>query len=181
MPYYGTGSSGGGEGGGTNDHRLLGGRSDANQHPAAAISVTTIGPLGAGAGNVQQALETLAETGGWTEINPTAAVPIGAFKAVAFRPDGLLEPADHDNAVHPSRLAGVTLASAISGTAARVCAGGLARFNGWTWTPGASVFVGRNGDLTQTVPVTGFAQPIGNALGPDAIQVRIGQPVRRDA
>ena len=178
MPYYGGG--GGSGGGGTSDHRILAGRSDANQHPAAAVSVTTIGPLGTGAGTVQRALEMLADRNDAEEIAVSAAVAIGIGKAVAFRQDGTVEPADHDNPAHLSRLAGITLASASAGTAARVRACGSVQFDGWNWTPGAPVFVGRNGDLTQTPPATGFVQSVGMALGRDVLWVHIGTAIRRN-
>ena len=177
MPYYGGGGTSGS--GGTNDHRLLAGRSDANQHPASAVAVAPIPAIGTEPGTVQQALEALADRGA-EEITPVAAVAVGAFKAVAFRADGRIEPASHDNPAHCSRLAGVTLAAVAAGATARVSVNGLVRSGGWTWTPGAPVFVGANGDLTQTAPATGFAQPIGTAVAVDAIQVRIGQAVRRD-
>ena len=177
MPYYGGGSGTGG--GGTNDHRLLAGRSDVNQHPATAVSVTAIGPLGSNPVTVQAALEALAETGGWTETNPTAAIAIGAYKAVAFRSDGQIEPADHDNPAHPSRLAGITLASVTAGAEARVCAMGAVKFGGWSWIPGAPVFIGTNGDMAQAPPETGFVQHIGFALGRDALLVQIERSIRR--
>ncbi len=178
MPYYGVV---GGGGDGTNDHRLLTGRADAGQHPAAAIAVAPIGALGADAATVQEALAALAERGGAGEIAPVAAVAVGGFKAVAFRPDGTIEPADHDNPAHFGRLAGVTLAPAAAGAAARVSVNGLVRFNGWNWTPGAAVFAGKNGGLARTPPATGFAQPLGHAVAADAVQVRIGPSVKRDA
>jgi len=177
MPYYGGAATG--SGGGTNDHRLLAGRSDANQHPAAAVSVAPIATIGAETGTVQMALEALAKRGGAEEITPVAAVAVGAYKAVAFRADGRIEPAGHDNPAHLSRLAGVTLASVLAGATARVSVNGLVRFNGWNWTSGAPVFVGKGGDLTQTPPVTGFVQQIGIATGADALLVGLGIPIRR--
>jgi len=176
MPYYGV-VSGDGGGGGTNDHRLLAGRSDANQHPAAAVAIAPIATLGTE--TVQGALEALAERGGAEEITPVAAVAVGAYKAAAFRANGQIEPASHDNPAHLSRLAGITLTSAAAGAVARVSVNGLVRFNGWAWTPGAPVFVGKNGDLTEMPPVTGFVQQIGIATGADALLVGVGIPIRR--
>ena len=176
MPYYGIAGDGGG---GTNDHRLLAGRTDANQHPAAAVAVAPVDALGTAA-TVQDALERLAERGGGVEeITPVAAVAIGAFKAVAFRPDGTIEPADHDNPAHLSRIAGITLATAAAGTTARVSVNGLVRFNGWNWTPGAPVFAGLAGDMTQVPPETGCIQHIGFALGRDSLLVQIERSIRR--
>jgi len=178
MAYYG-GSCGGHGGGGTTDHRLLFGRSEANQHPADAVSIATIGPLGVDAKTVQGALEALAERDGSREIRPFAAVAVGIYKAVAFRADGAVEPADHETPAHCSRLAGVTLASAATGAEARVCAEGPVQFNGWNWTPGAPVFVGRAGDLIQIPPETGFVQHIGFALGRDSLLIQIERSIRR--
>jgi len=175
MVYYG----GGGGGTGVTDHRLLAGRSEVNQHPAAAVSITAIGPLGMGGGTVQGALEALAEREAPSEIRPIAGVAIGIYKAAAFRGDGAVEPADHETPAHCSRLAGIATASAAAGAEARVCAGGPVRFDGWSWTPGAPVFVGKGGGLTQTPPETGFVQHIGFALGRDSILVQIERSIRR--
>lgn len=175
MSYYGVF----GGGGGTSDHRLLAGRSEASQHPAAAVTITAIGPLGADAATVQGALEALAERNGSREIRPVAAVALGIYKAVAFRVDGSVEPADHETPAHCSRLAGVALASASAGAEARICVEGPVRFNGWNWTPGAPVFVGRAGDLTQVPPESGFAQHMGFALGRDSLLVQIERSIRR--
>ncbi len=173
------GCAGGGGGTGTNDHRLLTGRSDANQHPAASVSVAPIALIGADADTVQAALARLAERSGSEEISPVAAVAIGGFKAVALRTDGAVEPADHDNPAHLSRVAGVTLAAAEAGAPARVCVDGPVRFDGWVWTPGAPVFVGKNGDLTQTPPATGFVQHVGFAVGRDTVLIQIERSIRR--
>jgi hypothetical protein len=176
MPYYGVI---GGGGNGTSDHRLLSGRSDASQHPASAVAVSPIQVIGPNAGTVQETLEWLADQGGRKEISPVAAIAIGIYKAAAFRADGQIEPADHDNPAHLSRLAGITLASATAGTATRVCVSGPVRFIGWNWQPGAPVFVGRNGELAQTPPETGFVQHIGFALGRDSLLVQIERAIRR--
>ena len=177
MPYYGIAGDGGS--GGNNDHRLLVGRQDANQHPAAAVSVAPIGPLDTESATVQQALEALAGRGGAEEITAVATVAVGAFKAVAFRPDGKIEPADHANPAHLSRVAGITAASAATGAEAKVRVSGLLSFNGWSWVPGRPVYVGINGGLTQTPPVTGFVQQIGIATGVDALLAGLGILIRR--
>ncbi len=177
MSYY-----GGGGAAGVSDHRLLSGRADAGQHPAAAVSfdpAPLAGMVGGDLATVQHALEALARRGGAEEIAPVAAVALGGFKAVAFRDDGRVEPADHDHPAHVSRLAGVTLAAAEADTEARVCLDGPVRFNGWSWTPGAPVFVGRSGALTQTPPKTGFVRHIGFASGRDSLLVRLEPPIRR--
>jgi hypothetical protein len=127
---------------------------------------------------VQLALEKLAEREP-DEISPIAAVAIGAYKAVAFRVDGTVELADCENPAHSTRMAGITLSAAISGDPVRVRAGGKASFNGWNWPPGAPVFVGRNGALTDYPPETGFVQHLGFALGSDTILVALGTCVER--
>lgn len=176
MSYYG---GGGGGGGGVTDHRLLAGRSEPGQHPAEAIDVSPITVIGADAVTVQSALERLAERSGTEAVRAVAAVAVGFGKAVAFREDGRIEPADHDTPSHCSRLAGVTLASATAGTEARVCVDGPVQCPGRTWIPGAPMFVGRKGDLTQTPPATGFVQHLGFALGRDSLLVQAKQAIRR--
>ena len=110
MPYYGGGSGGAGDG--VTDHQLLSGRSAGNQHPATAVSVSPMELLGAEPTTVQSALAALAEKSGATVITAIAGVAIDDRSVVAFRSDDQVEPADHDNAAHQSRLAGIALESA---------------------------------------------------------------------
>ena len=182
MPYYGL-TGGTGDGGGTNDHRLLAGRQDANQHPASAIAVEAAPSAGIPeAGSLQNILERMAPgaDSGERDISAIAAVAIGAYRAVAFRADGRLEPANHDNPAHLGRVAGITAASAAAGESAKARVSGILSFNGWNWSPGRPVYVGAGGGLTQTPPATGFVQQIGVAAGADALLVGLGILIRRN-
>jgi hypothetical protein len=178
MPYFGGGS--GGSGSGSSDHRVLSGRSDANQHPATSVSVSPITLIGASATTVQAALATLAEKSGASEISPIAAVAIEAGKVVALRSDGSIEPADHNTPAHWSRLAGVMIEAVAAGETARVQVDGLMRDAGWSWEPGAPVFVGSAGNLTQTPPTTGFVQHIGFSVGSDTVLVQVEIPTESE-
>ena len=180
MAYY--GGAGGGSSGGTNDHRLLTGRTDAKQHPATAISINaaTLSGVVGEIDNAQAALEMLSRRAKLQEITATAATAIGTFRAVAFRPDDQVELADHDTPAHLSRLAGITLNAVSAGTPSRICVEGTLSHSGWQWTPGAPVFVGRNGELTQSPPTSGFLQHLGFALGRDSLLVQVERPIRRN-
>ena len=177
MPYYGGGSGERSGGGGTNDHRMLAGRSDTSQHPAAAIAVASSAGIPE-AGDLQGVLERMADAGE-QNISGTAAVAIGAYRAVAFRADGKLEPASHDNPAHLGRVAGITAASTEAGALAKARVSGVLAFNGWNWSPGRPVYVGAGGGLTQMPPVTGFVQQIGVATGADALLAGLGILIRR--
>ena len=180
MPYYGGGNGeGSGSGGGTNDHRLLAGRADASQHPAAAIAVEAAPESGLPeAGDLQGVLERMADSTKWN-LTATAGAAIGAYRAVAFRADGRLEPASHDNPAHLGRVVGITVASAEAGTWVKSRVSGMLSFDGWNWSPGRPVYVGVSGGLTQTPPTTGFVQQIGVAAGADALLVGLGILLRR--
>ena len=174
MPYTFIGGSGG-----TSDHRLLAGRRDANQHPASAIAVEAAPEAGIPeTGNLQGVLERMAGAGE-QNLTAVAAVAVGAFKAVAFRPDGKIEPADHANPAHLSRVVGIAAASSAAGTPAIVRVSGLLSFSDWSWAPGLPVYVGVDGGLTQTPPATGFVQQIGIATGADALLAGLGILIRR--
>lgn len=182
MPYYGTSQTGGGSG--TNDHRLLAGRLDANQHPAAAIAVMPGDTLAAT--TVQAALDELAArpVGGGddteADVERIAHTTVNAYRVAVFRADGRVELASPTNPAHVNRIAGITLTSATAGQTVRLRAARTVRFEGWAWTPGLPVFLGANGTPTQTPPSAGFLQRLGHASAPDILTINIETPITRD-
>ena len=48
---------------------------------------------------------------------------------------------------------------------------------GWNFTPGADLFVGLNGLITETAPTVGFSQRIGTARTPTTITIRLSEPI----
>ena len=170
MPYYGTLSGGGGEGSGTNDHRLLVGRADANQHPAAAISVSPIPLFGRDALPAQEVLEKLAEHAVARILAVTAIETIPGHRAVTVAANGRAYLASSAN-TSLRGIAGISGAAAhAGGTIPIVTAGVLA--GSWEFTPGV-VYLGRSGLLTQKPEMTGgWLYAVGFALSPSLLLVR---------
>lgn len=73
--------------------------------------------------------------------------------------------ASTDNPAHGDDTLGLTLGAADAGAAVNVQRAGPVDFNGWAWTPGEPVLLGRDGQLTQSpaaddafVQVVGYAE-----------------------
>lgn len=98
-------------------------------------------------------------------LTGTAGAALSGHMAVAYDSAGLLVYASADDPEHAFTLAGITTGAAASGTAATVQRDDVIEHNGWTWTPGAPVFLGLGGALVQA-PAAGavFLKPIGLAL-----------------
>jgi hypothetical protein len=71
--------------------------------------------------------------------------------------------ADQSNPAHLSLVRGITVQSAIAGDNVIVQIGGPVQEPSWSWTPNLPIFVGINGQLTQTPPTTGWLLEIGVA------------------
>lgn len=79
----------------------------------------------------------------------------------------------------PVQAVGITMSATSSGENAKVQTGGKMTVTAAGWTPGAPVFLGANGTLTQTEPTSGISQVLGIAHGSDVILIEINQPIRR--
>jgi len=158
-------------------HGSLAGRSEANQHPADAISgdnTSWTGNLSAGVDDVQEALDVfdqyLPPTGGGLNIVPpdtdltvngiTTTVPVTAndtgFGAALFqKSDALFYEADASGiSTMPCH---VLAAEAGVGPDIEVLVLGYIRDDSWSWTPGADIYIDTiDGELTEIQPaVTG--------------------------
>ena len=100
-----------------------------------------------------------------------AAVAVGGHVAVVLDSDGKVIPADAATTAHRA-VAGITLGAAVQDAAVEVTAAGLIEHIGWTFTPGAPVFLGLAGALTQTLPPSAvFSKVLGMAVTPTRISV----------
>lgn len=78
--------------------------------------------------------------------------------------------ADSNNPAHEHHVLGVTDGSITSGAWGDVTLLGLLYDTGWSWTPGAAIYLNSVG-LSMTAPGVGFVQRIGWALTPQSILV----------
>lgn len=49
---------------------------------------------------------------------------------------------------------------------------------GWSFTPGSALFLGANGNISQTAPTSGFSVRIGEAITANRIFLRIEPPMK---
>jgi hypothetical protein len=85
--------------------------------------------------------------------------------------------ADNDVIAHVNAIVGITLSATLTGNTAQVLQIGKVTNNTWSWTPDQPLFVGSNGDMTQTPPATGFVQVVGVAVTATEINFEIKTPV----
>jgi hypothetical protein len=72
---------------------------------------------------------------------------------------------------------GVTLGAAAQGAEVQIQGSGELTDTGWSWTPGALLFLGPLGLPTQTPPTSGVCLVIGIALSPTTILIRPQPPI----
>ena len=107
-------------------------------------------------------------------LTGTAGAALSGHMAVAYDDDGDLVYASADNGRHAFTLAGITTGAAASGAQATVQRNDIVDHNGWSWVPGAPVFLGLGGTLVQTpAPTALFLKPIGLALTAQRLMLNI--------
>lgn len=107
-----------------------------------------------------------------------AAGTVGAFAAVGPDAAGQLVTCSCDTLSDALRVQGVSLASAVAGGGVNVRTAGLVENPAWTFTPNQPVFVGLNGALTQSLPVSAvFSRVVGLAVGATRLLVNLQPPV----
>lgn len=110
---------------------------------------------------------------GATEMQTApAAVDLSGHRVVTPQADGTLIYADNTNTAHRSRPLWVTTGAALTGTTATAVSHGVLVEPSWSWAPGA-VYLGENGLLTQTPPVSPavFLAAVGEAVDPTTLFV----------
>lgn len=107
---------------------------------------------------------------GGTVLQATAAVALSGHRAVYRAADGLRYASADDLAT--INVLGVTTGAASPATLATVQINDELIELSWSWTPGAIVWLGLNGALTQTPPSSGAAVEIGVATSATGLLVR---------
>lgn len=117
---------------------------------------------------------------GGSEMVRTAAVALSGHRAVLIDGQGKFDYVSADNLLHSSRAVGVTIGAASAGAPANVVMFGEITEPTWTWIPDQPVYLGVNGQLTQTMPVfpaSKFLQVIGIPMTSTSLFVNIGFPI----
>ncbi len=112
---------------------------------------------------------------GATGIQVPAAVPIGGNRVVYTDANFEARYADPSDAATYATIVGVTEGAASAGDMLTIMRTGVMTEGGWSWTPGALVYLGTNGTLTQTVPTSGALVVIGSAINATKLLIDIQQ------
>lgn len=110
----------------------------------------------------------------------TAAIAISGHVAAKVEATGKISPASSDTLSDAARLVGITLNAAAQDADCTVQAGDVITHSGWAFTPDALIFLGLNGALVESVPVSAvFTQVIGKAIAPTKVLIGIQPPIAR--
>ena len=109
-------------------------------------------------------------------IQRKAGQDTSALVAVYEDMFGAVWPASQDIEADVLALLGVTLSAAVAGQSVNVQRFGFVDDTNWSWQPGR-VFLGANGQLTQTAPATGHDVLIGNAVSATRLILNIQDPI----
>jgi hypothetical protein len=110
-------------------------------------------------------------------VNRTAAIVLGGHRAVVLDNSELAIYADSSITSHANKVLGLTTGAASSGAIAAIATYGEFTEPSWSWTPGAPIFLGTNGLITQTAPTSGFLLILGFAIATTKIFIDIKQPI----
>jgi hypothetical protein len=105
----------------------------------------------------------------------TASISLSALRAVILDNTGQFAYADSSTPSHAYRVAGIlpyAISQGAEGVAYRL---GEITDAVWNWTRGSPIFLGTNGQLTQTPPATGILLVLAQPISPTVIN--LVQPV----
>lgn len=120
-------------------------------------------------------------SGSTTGFTVTAGFNIPAYHLVVPRLiEGTVRLADNSFLSHMSRPIWLALTSALAGETFQVIALGMVTNPSWTWAQ-APIYLGENGELTQTpptVPGASFSAQVGYAVGPTSMYFERTAPIQ---
>lgn len=106
----------------------------------------------------------------------TAGTSISALQAVYERPDGTVWPLSADDSEHIDLLVGIAITGAREGAGVAVQRSGLLDASGLNLQPGR-VWLGTNGQLTQTPPDSGNDTLLGYATAEQRLYIDISETI----
>lgn len=145
------------------------------QHAAIEASDGVSGHVDYGSAGFIAAVQLWSGGAGANVIAKTAGETLGGHRVVWINDDDKVYYASAANAT-AERVAGLTTGAANAGTGATIQPLGEMIEGSWNWIPGP-VYLGLNGVLTQTPPLTGALIEVGVATTPTRLIIRIGEPV----
>lgn len=113
-----------------------------------------------------------------TSPSYTTAAALSGHQVLALNSAGLALYASADDLSMAFRIVGISNNAASSGGSITVQDKDVMTHGGWSWTPGQIIYLGLNGALTGTVPVSAtFILVMGKALSATSILVGIQPPI----
>lgn len=111
-----------------------------------------------------------------TVISYTAGESLGGHRAVVIE-SGEAFYASNDTPSHKNAVIGITTgAAAISHTVSIRTFGEIVEPS-WSWVEGLPIYLSTNGQLTQTVPTSGFQLQLGYAITDTSMFININTPI----
>lgn len=105
-----------------------------------------------------------------------AGTVLSGHRVLVKNSSGQMVEADKNTPAHMHRVAGVGINSASAGSTVQVQSFGELVEPSWNWVEGP-VYLGNTGQLTQTVPTSGFLILIGTATAPTVLRIQLGAPI----
>lgn len=113
--------------------------------------------------------------------NPTytSAVDLSGHRLVVLNSVRHAEYADNQTLDHAHRVLGLTVTAALTGSEVEVVSEGEIQEPSWSWTPGAAIYLGSDGNLIESAPVSPalFSLCVGFATATDRIVLTVGTPI----
>lgn len=104
-----------------------------------------------------------------------AGAALSALRLVRLNSSNQLVYADSST---DATVLGLTFQAVSSGVAPITILSGLVTDSSWNWARGAPLFLGSNGQISASIPSSGFIVPIGNAEAPTIVNLNIMQGVQ---
>lgn len=110
-----------------------------------------------------------------------AAAALSGQRIVVLNSVGKAIYASADTPAHIGRVIGLTKNAVSADEQVSIKTQGIIEHNGWNWVIGQPIYLGINGNLTQTPPLpgVGFLQILGTAITATSMMVRLQTPIRR--
>lgn len=114
---------------------------------------------------------------GGSALPVVAGVALGGHRLVVLNASGQAIYADCTQPAHAGKVLGLTLGAIAAGDNGDVLRSGEVVEPSWNWTLDQAVFLGSNGLLTQTQPLTGFSLIVGFPVSATKLFVSLREPL----
>ncbi len=101
---------------------------------------------------------------------------ISAIKCIYHNGAGVLK-GFNNGSFNEAQIIGITRTAATAGNQIKYYTEGRMDDSSFNFTAGAQLYLGLDGEITETAPTTGFRTKIGSALEVGAIMINIDEPI----